>query len=71
MSCDSNTMTLAWLRLPTYRKRCSGSVENAVLAAVVPLPHSGALHSRPMKTCVTYLPSMVNTCTRLPPRSET
>ena len=48
-----------------------GSAENAVLAAVVPLPHSGALHSRPMNTCVTYLPSSVNTCTRLPPRSET
>ena len=45
--------------------------ENAVLAAVVPLPHSGALHSRPMKTCATNLPSSVNTCTRLPPRSET
>ena len=28
-----------------------------MLAAVVPLPHSGALHSRPMNTCETYLPS--------------
>ena len=30
----SRIMTRAWLRLPTYKNRCSGSGEKAVLAAV-------------------------------------
>src|ERR1700680_1763557 len=69
----SNTQMRAGLRLATYRKRCSGSGEKATLAAVLPLLHPPpiARHQRSTHTWVMYLPAVVNTCTRLPPRSAT
>src|SRR5439155_17368597 len=58
------------------QERCAGSAEKAVLATVSPLPQNrldprGASHHRSTNVCVTNLPSIVNTCTRLPLRSET
>src|ERR1700687_801788 len=69
----SNTQMRAGLLLATYKKRCAGSAENATLAAVLPLLHPPptAKHQRWIHTWVMYLPSVVNTCTRLPPRSAT
>src|SRR3984893_11288304 len=69
----SNTQMRAGLLLATYKKRCAGSAENATLAAVLPLLHPPpiAKHQRSIQTWVMYLPSVVNTCTRLPPRSAT
>src|SRR5207245_6004925 len=63
----------AGLLLATYKKRCPGSAEKATLAAVLPLLHPppATRHQRSIHTWVTYLPSVVNTCTRLPPRSAT
>src|SRR5258708_20544877 len=69
----SNTQIRAGLLLATYRKRCSESAENATAAAVLPLLHPPptARHHRSIHTWVMYLPPVVNTCTRLPPRSAT
>src|SRR5712664_4783391 len=69
----SNTEIRAVLRLATYKNRCAGSAEKATLAAVLPLlqPPPTTRHQRSIQTCVMYLPSVVNTCTRLPPRSAT
>src|SRR5579864_5011775 len=69
----SKTQIRAGLLLATYKKRCPGSAEKATLAAVLPLLHPAPTtrHQRSTQTCVIYLPSVVNTCTRLPPRSAT
>src|ERR1700730_4211946 len=69
----SSTQIRAGLLLATYKKRCAGSAEKATLAAVLPLLHPppATRHQRSIHTWVTYLPSVVNTCTRLPPRSAT
>src|SRR6266852_2807347 len=69
----SNTQIRAGLLLATYKKRCAVSAEKATLAAVLPLlqPPPTTKHQRSIHTCVIYLPSVVNTCTRLPPRSAT
>src|SRR4029077_10703577 len=69
----SNTQMRAGLLLATYKKRCPGSAEKATLAAVFPLlpPPPATRHQRSIQTWVMYLPSVVNTCTRLPPRSAT
>src|SRR6202158_4010840 len=69
----SNTQIRAGLLLATYKKRCPGSGEKATLAAVLPLLHPPPTtkHQRSIHTWVMYLPSVVNTCTRLPPRSAT
>src|SRR6202030_3812070 len=69
----SSTQMRAGLLLATYRKRWSGSAENATAAAVLPLLHPPptARHQRSIHTWVMYLPSVANTCTRLPPRSAT
>src|SRR5260221_7655406 len=69
----SNIQRRAGLLLATYRKRCSGSAENATAAAVLRLLHPPptARHHRSIHTWVMYLPSVVNPCTRLPPRSAT
>src|SRR5260370_38012419 len=69
----SNTQIRAGLLLATYKKRCPGSAEKATLAAVLPLLQLPpiARHQRSIQTCVINLPSVVNTCTRLPPRSAT
>src|ERR1700694_569799 len=63
----------AGLLLATYRNRCPGSAENATLAAVLPLLHPPPTgrHQRSIHTWLMYLPSVVKTCTRLPPRSAT
>src|SRR6202166_1707322 len=67
----SNTQIRAGLLLATYKKRCAGSGEKATLAAVLPLLHPppATRHQRSIHTWVMYLPSVVNTCTLLPPRS--
>src|SRR6202030_43866 len=69
----SNTQMRAGLLLATYKKRCPGSGEKATLAAVLLLLHPPPTtrHQRSIHTCVMYLPSVVKTCTRLPPRSAT
>src|ERR1700674_6010532 len=69
----SSTQIRAGLLLATYKKRCPGSAEKATLAAVLPLLHPPPTtrHQRSIHTCVMYLPSVVNTCTRFVPRSAT
>src|SRR3984893_785213 len=69
----SSTLIRGGLLLATYRKRCAGSAEKATLAAVLALLHPPPTtrHQRSIHTCVMYLPSVVKTCTRLPPRSAT